>query len=788
MARSHSYRYSRARRVISARRAASQVRWQKALTLAVFFFLLSLIGAGSASFAVYRSYASNLIPPEEAIVENSIGTSLAFDRNGKLLYEYLDPLGGLRNPVPLKKISPYLIAATIATEDASFYSNPGVNFKGLARAAWENLTPFGPGFLKGSGGSSITQQLVKNVYISPEERFDRKFERKVRETVIALELKRRYDDDQILEWYLNQIYYGNFAYGVEAAAQRYFNKPAKDLTLAEAAMLAGIPSAPAYYSPIIKGNRKASIERQHDVLDLMWRHRDAIKRFMDITPKVIEKAKKEELTYHTATFQIKAPHFVFYVGDVVANMCKKGLFDPPGDIPCDKVVFQGGLRIYTTLDYGLQQIGEQTVEESVAANENLYGGHNGALVAIRPKTGEILTMVGSRDFFRKDINGQVNVTTRPRSHGSTMKLFTYMTGFENGWVPSSIVQDAPLVLDGNPVNNWNFSYQGNITVRTAISQSVNTPAVRSVLELGEDEVINTAHKLGITDLRRTDCGPTITLGACEVKLLDQTYAFSVIANNGVMKGMPSVENLPDGFRELDPASVLRIEDTARNVLYEYKPEADEVVQPALAYMFTDIVSKDGINWSRLTIDRPAGTKTGTSEEFRDNVVEGYTPDLTAGVWIGNADGTPMAEGAFSAAGAGPMWRNFMIRAHEYLGLPPREFEVPDDVILAPCAGRTEVFAEGVEVTKVGICIPPVTVVEGENGEEGERATATPIRIPVFPRPTATATPSPEPEPTRTKKPKPHESPEATATPIAIPTATATPLPDVNGPPGLQGRD
>jgi len=213
------------------------------------------------------------------------------------------------------------------------------------------------------------------------------------------------------------------------------------------------------------------------------------------------------------------------------------------------------------------------------------------------------------------------------------------------------------------------------------------------MDAGIDQMRDTAHSLGITDLRQGDCGPTITLGACEVKLVDMTYAFSVLANNGVMKGRPVAEDLPSGYRELDPVSVLKIQDAQGNVIYQYtEPMAKEVIDPAYAYMMTHVLSNQAIDWSRLTLpDRPAAAKTGTSEEFRDGVVMGYTPDLAAGVWMGNADNTPMAPGTFSSAGTGPMWKRFMIEAHAYLQLPPRPFDKPDDVVTTSCDGREEVF-------------------------------------------------------------------------------------------------
>jgi len=326
--------------------------------------------------------------------------------------------------VPLEEISPYLIAATIATEDASFYDNPGVNVMGLLRATKSNLpSPLGKGFGKGSGGSSLTQQLVKNIYMKPEERFDRRIKRKIKETVLALELKRRYDDDQILEWYLNQVDYGNFAFGAQAAAQRYFGKNVGDLTLAEAALVAGIPQAPGLLTPALPENRVPALERSEEVLALMLKHLKEVRAIADksgrlspeqkaalrgITPEQIEAARQqievtkaqiagaegsgaqaqgvEPLNFQTARFDIEAPHFVFYVREMVTKMCQKGVFKPPLDISCEKVVFQGGLNIITTLDLELQHMGEGVVEEVISANEDRYNGHDGAALALDPNT------------------------------------------------------------------------------------------------------------------------------------------------------------------------------------------------------------------------------------------------------------------------------------------------------------------------------------------------------------------------------------------------------------------
>jgi membrane peptidoglycan carboxypeptidase len=764
----YRYRRKRARRTVAARGERTQSRVRALLTLAFFVAVLGLLSMMAISFVTYRSYAHDLEPPEEAIADATFGNSLAYDRSGgTLLYQYKDDYGGLKNPVPLTEISPWLIAATIATEDSSFYNNPGVNFRGLARAGMENLTPFGPGFLEGSGGSSITQQLVKNVYIQRDAQglAPRTVERKIKETVIALELKRKYSDNQILEWYLNQVDYARFSIGAEAAAKSYFGKSAKDLTLAEAAYLAGIPQAPGIYT----SNPELAKARQIQVLDLMIKHLDEVldikspaDESQPLIPELkaewIEGVKAEPLTFVENHFEIKSPHFVFFVEDQVNKMCAAGLFDPPGDIPCDKVTRRGGLRITTTIDLGLQDIGQSILEANIAANENRYGGHDGSLVAIRPDTGEILTYLGSRDYFRDDISGQVDIATSQQSMGSSMKPFTYLTAFEKGWVPSTFIQDAPLYLDAGAekkqVNNWNFSYLGNITVRKAMAESVNTTAVRTVMEVGIDDMRDTAHRLGISDLRQGDCGPTITLGACEEKLLDHTFAYATIANNGEMKGRPTSEDLPAGFRELDPVSVLKIQDEQGNVLYNFEsPEVVRVADPAAAYMVTDILSRDAIDWSRLTIDRPAASKTGTSEEFRDGVVMGYTPDLAAGVWMGNADNSPMAPGTFSSAGTGPMWRQFMKEAHAYLQLPPRAFVVPPEIVKSSCSGREEVFKVDATPSKPGACRAP-----GARPKPGSSPTPKPPPTPIFPLfNTPTPTPSPTPEPTATPEPTPEPS-------------------------------
>ena len=314
----YRFRRKRVRQTRTQRKNLTRSRFHAIATLIVVGAIVTTLAGLILALVTYRSYAHDLKSPQEAIADSTIGTSLAYDRSGgTLLYQYVDPLGGLKEPVPLSEMSPYIIGATVATEDASFYGNPGVNFRGLARAAMENLTPFGPGFFEGSGGSSITQQLVKNIYIDRSERFDRRVQRKIKESVIALELKRKYDDNQILEWYLNTIDYANFAFGAEAAAQRYFGKSSKDLTLGEAALLAGLPQAPGKYTPALPENRDRAKARQIEVLDLMIKHLkevnsipnsvDPSQPLLQLTPEQIEAAKAEPLNYIENAYDI-GPH------------------------------------------------------------------------------------------------------------------------------------------------------------------------------------------------------------------------------------------------------------------------------------------------------------------------------------------------------------------------------------------------------------------------------------------------------------------------------------------------
>jgi membrane peptidoglycan carboxypeptidase len=681
------------------------------------------------------------LPSPERVIAGAQGLEI-LDRNGNLIFSFGDEPGSGRI-VPLEEISPYVIDATIATEDAEFWQNPGVNPKGLARAAYENLAFWEKGgFFKGSGGSSITQQLAKNLYIKPEDRAKRSPLRKLNETLMAFELSRRYSKESILEWYLSNLYYGNGAYGIESASFRYFNKPPSDLTLSEAALLAGLPRSPNYYEPI--GNHEAALARQEQVLSLMVRHGF-------LTAEAKEEALAQPFTLNEgrvpgqreAGDDALAPHFAVYVRDLLPVLLGK-----------DKV--EGNLVVTTTLDLDLQEKAVQAVTRQLDA----LGGQNvtnGALVSIDPATGEVLAMVGSYDFFDDDISGQVNNATSLNQPGSTMKPVTYLATFmEEGWNPSTPILDEPIPWGdtGERLGNADGRYRGQVNVRTALGSSLNVPAVKALDTVGLETVYQLAQRMGITTLRELDnYGRSFTLGGAEVTLLDMTYVFSVLANYGEQRGMSSVLGLPEGSRPLDPIAVLKVETSDGEVLWEAKARRSARITPAdKTYQIIDILSDDSARASMfgrnspLNLPRPAAVKSGSSDETRDAWTIGFTPQLVTGVWVGNANNAPIPNGT-STYTAAPIWRSFMLAALD--GKPALPFN-------------------------------PV-------GQERQ-----PTPRPVEPSPTPQQEPTREPEATNTTEPT--RVPEATNTPRSTNTPqptntqrpTQTPRPEVTtGPPGQQ---
>jgi membrane peptidoglycan carboxypeptidase len=638
--------------------------------------LFAALFATVAGFGVYQAYVSGFVPPDEvAINQPSLGAKI-YDRNGNLLYEFVDDRAGLRQPVELEAVSEAFLAATIATEDSSFFTNPGVSFTGLARALVENVNPFSDGFFDGPGGSSITQQLIKNVYIPFEERASRSVDRKLKETTYAIELTRRYSKAQILEWYVNQISYGSVYNGVEAASRGYFGKPASELTLAEAALLAGLPQSPLHYDP--RSNAEAALHRRNQVLDLMRSTGDiqiGDHRYVSYTAEEIEAAKQEPIVVAESRFPIEAPHFVLtYVRQQLDRL-----------LGAD-AVYGKGLSVYTTLDLDLQRDATEALERWISEFEESSRSRNGAVLVIDPPTGEIRVMVGSRDYFREDIQGTVNNVLAQNSPGSSFKPFVYLTSFlKLGWGPGTIIQDTPVSYreaDGRvftPQNPIAGSYQGNITIRNALGNSLNVPAFKTAQAIGVSDVVAAARKFGFTTLDGY-YGPSIAIGGVDLTPLDLTYAYSMLANGGVRVGLP-IEPARAGERALEPIAISRVEDRSGKVVFDAKAakKSERVVPEEYAYLVTSILSDPqavcltfgcgGLNVPGYRV----AVKTGTSSPFDpsgpnagkigETWAFGYTRDFAVGVWAGNADNSPVVN-IYSTSISYRAMRDTMVAAYD----------------------------------------------------------------------------------------------------------------------------
>jgi penicillin-binding protein 1C len=673
-----------------------------------------LVAVGSAA-AVYAAYAKDLPEATEisALSTETFETTRIYDRTGQhLLWEIFPEDAGRRTWVPLAQIPEHLRNATIAAEDRTFYTNPaGINIEGLARAVWGELSGEDRG-----GGSSIAQQLVRNVIMTPEERMERSYVRKLKEAILAFELTRQYPGvegrDMILEWYLNNIFYGHFAYGVEAAAQTYFNKSVSDLTLAEAAMIVPLGQSPAR-NPI---DRPEDAKRYQEVI------LDEMVRQGYITPEEAWAAKQETLTISAARFDMQVPHWVLYAQDVLIQRFGR------------RATFGGGLQVITTIDLEVQAQAQETAREHVTALRDRHKVTNAAVVIIDTRTAEILAMVGSVDYYDKEIDGQVNMALAPRQPGSSFKPFTYATAFAQGYTPATMVMDVRTSFPDfpNPApyvpENYTRTFHGPMLLRRALASSYNIPAVAVQHMVGTMNVIDLAHSMGITTLNSPHYGLALTLGGGDVKLLDMVYAFTVFANNGDMLGVPIVpETYRSGHRQLDPVAILKVTDASGNVVYEYtEPHRQEVLRPEVAYLITDILADNqartpgfGANSFLVVQDRPAAGKTGTTNNFHDGWAVGYTPQYTIGVWVGNADYKRM-ENLPGVRGAGPIWQGLMKWIHD--GLPVLGFERPPGLVTAIVdgtsgklpteysAGRTqELFIEGTVPTESDDVHRPVRI-------------------------------------------------------------------------------
>ncbi|MEL7625887.1 MAG: transglycosylase domain-containing protein [Anaerolineaceae bacterium] len=657
--------------------------FSRGILIALIVLLLILLGVGIYAISKYFEIASTLPSVDELQNRASqFETTYILDRNGNILYEIVDPNAGKRTYVPLERISPYLIAATIATEDKEYYNHPGFDLIALARALYTNYTS---GEIV-SGASTITQQLARLLLLT-DERYDQTYERKAREIILAAEITRRYTKEQVLELYLNEIFYGNLSYGIEAGANTYFNTTAAELNLFQSAFLAGIPQTPAVYD--IYSNREETLNRAKTVLVLMYElsnETGCIHIGENLEPVCVDAIQTiaasdalDAYEFQKRDINMQFPHWVVFIQSLLENQ-----FDA-------QTIYRSGFSIYTTLDPDMQREAEQAVTNQLAQMTG-KNATNGAVVVMNPTNGEILSMVGSADFNNEAISGQVNMAlTQTRQPGSSIKPLTYLAAFEKDWTPSTLIWDVPTKFrpstdpfdtspDYEPVN-YDGRFHGPVLVRDALANSFNIPAVKALEYVGiyddpntaeQDGFINFAHRLGITSLNRPDYGLSLTLGGGEVSLLEMTGAFQVIANEG---------------RKIAPVAITKVVDHQGNVLFEYQPPAgDQVVRSAHAYLISSILSDPvarapmfGYD-SVLNLPFPAAAKTGTTNDFRDNWTLGYTPDLVVGVWVGNADYSPMVN-TTGVEGAAPIWAEIMQAGiNRYKGGVATPFARPSDVV------------------------------------------------------------------------------------------------------------
>lgn len=610
--------------------------------------IITMLGIGMLFSAGTVLWWSRDLPDPSNIQKGPINESTKiYDSTGThLLYEIGE---AKRTRVDLRDISTFLVNATLAAEDDQFYEHRGIALSGIFRGII--LKPLSGH--RAQGGSTITQQLIKNSILSPE----RTIQRKVKEAVLAIELEQRFSKEQILEMYLNTIPYGSRSHGVEAAAQTFFRTSAKNLNLAQSATLAAMVQAPTYYSPY--GSHQEDLKARQEYI---------IGRMVDlamVTKDEADRAKKETLTFQKASENIQAPHFVFYI---------KELLDQEYG---ERVVDQGGLRVTTTLDMNLQLIAEETLKK-YRDRLKVGGAKNASLVAINPKNGDIVSMVGSIDYFDTDIDGNVNVSIRKRSPGSSIKPFVYAAIFQKGYRPETILVDAETDFgQGYTPKNYDLGQRGPVSIRSALANSFNIPAVQTLYLAGVNYTVALAQKMGLTTLTDPDrYGLSLVLGGGEVRLLDLTSAYGVFANDGVRFPSRAIVKVEHGNETLFDIS-------------KEQPKVGEVaLEPQIARMITNVLADNaaraiifGSN-SALTLGtRPAAAKTGTTQDFRDGWTVGYTPSLVTGVWTGNNDNSPMNGKSAGAHTAAPIWNEFMKRALEKT--PIEHFVNPE--ILPPAA-------------------------------------------------------------------------------------------------------
>lgn len=693
--------------------------WQQFKQPLFYFILLFLVMLVATPVFTYAYFARELQDKNALINHNNSGLVL-LDRDNKPFFTFNQ--GHNSKEISLSEIPTSVQNAVIASEDKDFYDHGGFSIRAIIRSAVADLKHQELAF----GGSTITQQLVKNALLTQKKSFFRKFQ----EIVLAQEIERRYSKKEILEMYLNSVYLGEGAFGMEDASETYFNKPASELTLAEGALLAGILPAPSALSPI-SGDYDKAKSRQSTVLQLMVEQGYIKQGEADAA-----KGQKLQFSKEKENNNVLAPHYALKVKDELIS--RYG----------EEVITRSGYRVKTTLNSDWQRYAEQRVKARVTAL-NGNDATNGAAVVVDPKSGEILAMVGSYDWYDEKY-GKVNMATSPRQPGSSFKPIIYINALQRHLItPATVLEDKPIVFEGGyKPKNYDGKFRGNVLARRALANSLNIPAVEVMEKVGVEQGVEFAKNLGITTLEDpSQYGLSFVLGAANVKLTELTNIYAAFANNG---------------QQYPLTDILEIKDKYNNTVYTYVPEPIQVVDEDAAYLISSILSDNNARseefGSSLTLSRTAAVKTGTTEDYRDALTLGYTPSLAVGVWVGNNDNSPMDQVAGSL-GAAPIWRDLM--EHFLSGTTVEQFEKPSDITTKSiCRDKGLLVKEATSSAYMEYFI---------NGTE---PTAYCYVSSDTPTPDQSVTPSETPKLTDKPEDTPTSQPSATNTPQ--PTATAAP--------------
>lgn len=609
------------------RSASKKERWKIARKYSLYLLALVVL----FTLGVFLYFSKDLPNPDKIDKRDIIESTKIYDRTGNhILYDIHGE--EKRTLIPFSEMPDSIKYATIALEDQSFYTHKGIKLTSIVRSALKDILHRGAS----QGGSTITQQLIKNSILTKEKTFTRK----IKEVILSIEMEQKFSKNDILKMYLNEIPYGSNAYGIEAASQTFFGKHAQELSLDESALLASLPQAPSYYSPF--GSHPEELKkRQEYALTQM-------EKLGYITKDQADQAKSADVLAKLSPHRenISAPHFVMYVKEYLENKYGKQALE------------EGGLKVYTTLDWDKQQAAEEAIKKGAELNVKKYKASNSALVAMDPKTGQILAMVGSKDYFDKTIDGQVNVAVRNRQPGSSFKPYVYLTAFQKGYTPETMLWDVDTNFetdtgkDYNP-KNYDGKNRGPLEMKNALAMSLNVPAVETLYLAGVKNSIENAQKMGITTLNNPDrFGLSLVLGGGEVTLLDHTSAYGTLATGGIYR---------------PKTAILKVQDSSGKNLEEYKQtDGQRVIDEKYVGMLDYIMSTNdlrapvfGKNNPLAFSDRPVAAKTGTTNEWRDGWTMGYTPSLAVGVWAGNNNNSVMAQGADGVFVAAPIWREFM---------------------------------------------------------------------------------------------------------------------------------